>query len=106
MQPGLEGMLPISQGKFAGLQRSAVKWPNSVKQCAAICNSLNLANKEKVVGDEADLAAFKACEARFLVSWDCRFVLFLVSTTCHSLHCSSKLGLICLILQMLDFADA
>ena len=37
-----------------------------VKQSAAVCNSLNLVNKRKVVGNVADLAAFKACEACFL----------------------------------------
>ena len=68
MQPRLQGMIPISHGKFADMQRSAVNWPNSVKQCAAICNSLNLVSKQKVVGDQADLAAFHACEARLLVS--------------------------------------
>ena len=67
MQPKLQGMLPIVKGKFAALQPSAVQWPNSVKQSAAVCNSLNLVNRVKVVGDVADFAAFKACEACFLV---------------------------------------
>lgn len=67
VQPELQGMLPVLDGKFAALQRSAVQWPNSLKQCAATCNSLNLVNKQNVVGDVADFAAFKACEARFLV---------------------------------------
>ena len=69
MQPRLQGMLPIVNGSFAALQKSAVQWPNSVKQCASVCNSLNLVNKLKVVGDVADYEAFKACEARFLVSF-------------------------------------
>ena len=68
MQPELQGMLPVVEGKFLALQRSAVQWPNSLKQSAAICNSLNLINRRDVVGDVADYTAFKACEARFLVS--------------------------------------
>lgn len=60
-------MLPLVDGKLGALQRSAVRWPNSLKQCAAICNSLNLVSKCRVVGDVADYTAFKACEARFLV---------------------------------------
>lgn len=67
MQPKMHGMLPLVDGKFAALQQSAVQWPNSVKQSAAICNSLNLVNKLKMVGDVADYEAFSACEARFLV---------------------------------------
>ena len=67
MQPELQGMLPIVKGKFAALQHSAVQWPNSLRQCAAACNSLNLINRRHVVGDVADYTAFKACEARFVV---------------------------------------
>ena len=67
MQPELQGVLPILDGKLGALQRSAVQWPNSLKQCAAICNSLNMISKWQVAGDEADIAAFKACEASFLV---------------------------------------
>ena len=67
VQPELQGMIPVVDDKFGALRRSAVQWPNSLKQCAAICNSLNLVNKRGVVGDVADYAAFKACEARFLV---------------------------------------
>ena len=67
MQPELHGMLPVADGEFAELQRSAVWWPTSLKLCAAVCNSLNLVNKFAVVGDAADFAAFKACEATFLV---------------------------------------
>ena len=67
MQPKLQGMLPVVDSKFAALQQSAVQWPNSVKQSAATCNSLNMVNKVKMVGDQADYEAFRACEARFLV---------------------------------------
>ena len=67
MQPELQGVVPILQGSFGELQRSAVQWPNSLKQCAAICNSLNLIGRRQLIGDAADLAAVKACEARFLV---------------------------------------
>ena len=67
MQPRLHGMLPVANSKFRKVQQSAVKWPASLKQCAALCNSLTLVNKGVLVGDAADLAAFKACEATFLV---------------------------------------
>lgn len=65
-------MLPVAHGKFTTLQPSPMNWPNSLKQCAAICNSLNLVNQQRVVGDTADYTAFKACEARFLVSYTCQ----------------------------------
>ena len=69
MQPRLHGMLPVADGKFQSqeVQQSAVRWPASLKQCAALCNSLSLVSKGVLVGDAADLAAFKACEATFLV---------------------------------------
>lgn len=67
VQPELQGILPVVDGKFEALRRSSVQWPNSLKQCAAVCNSLNLVNKRDVVGDAADFAAFRASEARFLV---------------------------------------
>lgn len=69
MQPRLHGMLPVAHGEFQfqEVQQSAVQWPASLKQCAALCNSLSLVSKGVLVGDAADLAAFKACEATFLV---------------------------------------
>ena len=65
--PELHGMLPVSQGTFQTLQQDAVHWPYSLKQCAAVCNSLNFVNKTRLVGDVADYDAFKSCEARFSV---------------------------------------
>ena len=67
LQPSLHGMVPVKAGKFEPLQRGAMHWPSSLKQCAAVCNSLNLVNRLQVVGDLADYTAFKACEARFVV---------------------------------------
>ena len=67
MQPELQGVVPVLAGRFGALQRSAVQWPNSLKQCAAVCNSLNMTGRWQVAGDAADFAAFKACEASFLV---------------------------------------
>ena len=61
-------MLPVEEGKFTGLQQSAVRWPDSLKQAAAVCTSLTLLNKQQVVGDLADQQAFKSVEARFVVS--------------------------------------
>ncbi|DBA95269.1 TPA: hypothetical protein ACH3X3_013163 [Trebouxia sp. C0006] len=44
----------------------AMRWPNRLKQAAAVCNSLTLINKSQVVGDVADKQAFKAVEARYV----------------------------------------
>lgn len=67
LQPELHGMIPCQDGQFTTLQQAASRWPNSLKQCAAVCNSLNRISAQQVVGDHADFTAFKACEARFLV---------------------------------------
>ena len=62
----------MKAGAFGTLQQDPVHWSNSLKQCAAVCNSLNLINRQQIVGDLAAFTAFKACEARFLVSvWQC-----------------------------------
>ena len=68
MQPELQGMLPVEQGRFAPLQQMAMRWPARLKQAVAVCNSLTLISKHQVVGDIADKQAFKAVEARLLVS--------------------------------------
>jgi hypothetical protein len=68
VQPELHGMLPVEEGQFLGMQCMAMRWPNRLKQAAAVCNSLTLINKSQVVGDAADKQAFKAVEARFVVS--------------------------------------
>jgi len=46
----------------------AMRWPNRLKQALAVCNSLTLIGRNQLVGDDADKQAFKAVEARFLVS--------------------------------------
>ena len=61
-------MVPVEAGRFTGLQQSATRWPDSLKQAAALCTSLTLVGKGQVVGDVADKQALKAVEARFLVS--------------------------------------
>ncbi len=48
----------------------AMRWPNRLKQALAVCNSLTLIGRNQLVGDDADKQAFKAVEARFLVSQD------------------------------------
>lgn len=68
LQPEMHGMVPVKARQFQDLQQDAVRWPNSLKQCAAVCNSLNLVNRQQVGGDVADYTAFRACEARFVVS--------------------------------------
>ena len=83
LQPELHGMLPVEEAKFSGLQQLAVRWPEALKQAAALTTSLMLVRKNQVVGDVADKQAFKAVEARFVVSPCCSegsrtwlFVLF------------------------------
>ena len=64
--------MPIREGAFEDLQQDPVHWSDTLKRCAAVCNSLNLISRQQVVGDVADFTAFKACEARFLVCvWQC-----------------------------------
>lgn len=67
MQPEFHSMVPVKAGKLETLQQGALCWPSSLKQCIAVCNSLNLVNRHDLVGDLADYTAFKACEARFVV---------------------------------------
>ena len=64
-------MLPVEGAQFTGLQQSAVRWPEALKQAAALCTSLMLVRKIQVVGDVADKQTFKAVEARFVVSLCC-----------------------------------
>ncbi|KAL0037175.1 hypothetical protein WJX79_003951 [Trebouxia sp. C0005] len=64
--PELHGMLPVEGAQFTGLQQSAARWPEALKQAAALCTSLMLVRKTQVVGDVADKQAFKAVEARFV----------------------------------------
>lgn len=54
--------------QFLSLQKDAVRWPNGLKQAAAVCNSLTLIGRDLVVGELDERRAFKAVEARFLVS--------------------------------------
>lgn len=65
-------MLPVEGGRFTGLQQSAVRWPDRLRQAAALCNSLTVIRKSQVVGDVADKQAFKAVEAHFVVSQLCQ----------------------------------
>ena len=64
-------MLPVEGAKFTGLQQLAVRWPDALKQAAALCTSLTCTRKGQVIGDVADKQAFKAVEARFVVSPYC-----------------------------------
>ena len=102
MQPSLQGMLPVIDGKFAALQSSAVHWPNSLRQCAAVCNSLNLVSKQKVVGDAADFAAFQACEAMFLVGHCAIQSVFYAELLLHGVaFCNGGTGpLVCITAAM------
>ena len=68
LQPELHGFVPVVRGTvFGELQRSATSWPNGLRQCIAVCNSLNLVNKHRLAGENADYEAFRSCEARFMV---------------------------------------
>ena len=90
MQAELHGLVPVEQGSFTGLQSIAMRWPNRLKQALAVCNSLTLIGRNQLVGDDADKQAFKAVEARFLVSQDWlefdTFVLQTVRCRCSFRH--------------------
>lgn len=95
MQPELHGLVPVEQGSYTGLHSMAMGWPDRLKQALAVCNSLTLIGRNQLVGDDADKQAFKAVEARFLVSQDWlgansskTFVLQAVKGRCSSRHSS------------------
>lgn len=67
LQPHLHGVVPVVEGEFAPLQHSAVWWPTRLRQAAAVCNALTLVHRNKVLGDAAELAMYKAVEAHFVV---------------------------------------
>ena len=67
MQAELHGVMPVHKGEFELLQKSALHWSNRLKQAVAVCNSLNMINKNTVGGNDMERAMFKAVEARFLV---------------------------------------
>lgn len=85
LQPDLQGMLPVENAKFTSLQKSAFRWPDRLKQAAALCNTLTLINRNHVVGDVPEREAFKAVEAQFLVSLEAIYL---------SLSLSSRLTLV------------
>jgi len=68
LQPEFQGMLPVEEGEFTTLQRSAFRWPDRLKQAAAVCNALSLVSRKQAVGDVCEREVFKAVEAQFLVS--------------------------------------
>lgn len=68
LQPDLQGILPVVDGSFTQVQKSAFRWPERLKQAVAVCNALTLINKNHVVGDISEKEAFQAVEAQFLVS--------------------------------------
>ena len=49
-------MLQVADGKFGALQQSSVRSPNSLRQCAAVCNSLSMIHSKDIIGDVADSA--------------------------------------------------
>ena len=60
-------MLPVQKAEFQGLQQTALRWPNRLKQAVAVCNGLTMVGKHTVVGVDMERNMFKAVEARFLV---------------------------------------
>jgi len=73
LQSDLHGMIPVVGGQFLSLQSDAIRWPSGLKQAAAVCNSLTLISKSKVVGELGERRAFNAVEARFVVRIFCAF---------------------------------
>ena len=69
-------MLPVVGGQLLSLQSDAVRWPNGLKQAAAVCNSLTLISRSQVAGELQEKRIFNAVEARFLVG------LFLLLVSC------------------------
>lgn len=61
-------MLPVKKSCFQPLQQTAVSWSNTLKQAAAVCNSLIMVNKRTVAGVDVERSLYKAVEARFVVS--------------------------------------
>ncbi|DBA96365.1 TPA: hypothetical protein ACH3X3_002538 [Trebouxia sp. C0006] len=64
--PEFQGMLPVEEGEFTTLQRSAFRWPDRLKQAAAVCNALSFVSRKQAVGDVCEREVFKAVEAQFL----------------------------------------
>lgn len=89
MQAELHGVLPVQSGEFQAMQKSAMRWPNRLKQAVAVCNSLSMVGKHTVAGVDMERDMFKAVEARFLVSY------------CAAL-CSSSHGFALAVLQTGD----
>ena len=58
----------MEKEEFTTLQRSAFRWPDRLKQAAAVCNALSLVSRKQAVGDVCEREVFKAVEAQFLVS--------------------------------------
>ena len=71
LQAELHGVLPVSNSCFEPLQQTAVSWSNTMKQAAAVCNSLSMVNKLRVVGADVERSLFKAVEGRFRVRLAC-----------------------------------
>ena len=67
-QAELHGVIPARQGSFEGLQQTALRWGNRLRQAAAVCNSLTMISKATVVGEDMERLLFKNVEARFVVS--------------------------------------
>ena len=91
MQAELHGILPVRNTCFEPLQQSAVHWSNTLKQAAAVCNSLTMVNKRTVAGFDVERELFKAVEARFLVRQEQSALI----TALH--HRPSALFLFCII---------
>ena len=67
VQAELHGVVPVQNGEFLAMQKSALRWFNRLKQAVAVCNSLNMVGRHTVVGVDMERTLFKAVEARFLV---------------------------------------
>lgn len=74
-------MLPLAEGELLSLQQDAVRWPNELRQAAAVCNALTLISKSQIAGELGERQAFDRVEARFLVCAHLHvlFVLIVIS---------------------------
>ena len=67
LQAELHGIIPANGGKFEGLQQSAMRWSNRLRQAAGVCHSITMVHKTVLAREPMERSMFKLVEAQFLV---------------------------------------
>ncbi|KAL3153346.1 hypothetical protein ABBQ38_011686 [Trebouxia sp. C0009 RCD-2024] len=62
----LQGVLPVNEAAFGGLETTAFRWGGRLRQMFAVCHSLNMVSRSLVAGADLERKLFKAVEASFL----------------------------------------